>query len=301
MIRLDRLSGNTQGAIWMLVSVAGATVMTVAIRVLAPEVHTAMLAFLRSVIGLVFVIPFLMRRRDSVKRIRFTSPMAHFIRGMFLVYAINAGFYGVWHLPLATATILFFTAPIFATLLAQIVLGEPVGPRRWSAIAAGFLGALIVLRPGFGEINLAMLAALSSSLSFAIALTIGTRISAKDGPDSVFVSSNSVIALGTLPPALFFWYLPDQLWVWVGIGVLVISSVVRTYADIYAYAKGEAGFVAPFNYLRLLTVGGIGYLWFDEVITWPTVLGGAVIIGSTLYISLREAKLNRARSVPKPP
>jgi len=287
------LSPNAQGALWMLASVLGATAMTLSVRVLAPDLHTAMLAFLRSALALVFVLPFLWRARGTGRNLQFRAWHLHLLRGALIAVALNAGFYAIWQLPMATATILFFMAPVYATVLAQLLLSERVGPRRWSAIGAGVLGALIILRPGFQEVSLGMAAALVSSLAFACTLIIGKIAAARDTADSVFVSSSVVVAAFALPPALFVWEIPGELWQWLVIGVLVAASSLRTYADIRAYAAGEVGFVAPFTYLRLLTVGIAGYVWFGEVVDAATLLGGAVIIAATLYISLREAQLRR--------
>ena len=190
-------------------------------------------------------------------------------------------------------TILFFLAPVFATAFATLFVGERVGPRRWAAVAAGCLGAAVILRPGHGVLDPAMLVALVSSLAFAGSLIIGRQASRADGSDAVFVSSTLVAAVVTLPPALLVWDLPAGSLAWGVLGLLVLGSGLRTYADIRAYAVGDAGFIAPFSYLRLLTIGAAGYLWFDEVIDTPTIAGGAIIVGATLYISLRETRLRR--------
>jgi drug/metabolite transporter (DMT)-like permease len=278
----------------MLASVLGATVMTVSIRYLTPEFHTAMLAFLRSALAALLVIPFLWRARVRAVPIRYSRPWLHLLRGLMVGVALNTGFYAIWKLPLATATILFFTAPVFATAFAALFAGERVGVRRWSATLAGLLGAAVILRPGATEIEPAMIIALVSSLAFAGSLILGRRLSAADGSDAVFVSSSLVVVLATLPPALFAWSLPGALWQWGILGLLVLASGGRTYADIRAYAVGDAGFLAPFSYLRLLTIGVAGYVLFAEVIDEWTIAGGAIIIGAALYIAVRERQLRRS-------
>lgn len=298
MIPADRLTPNAQGALWMLGSVAAATGMTVAVRLLAPELHTSMLAFLRSVFSAVLALPFLIGARARGTPLRFSLWKLHVLRGALIGIALNAGFYAIWNLPMATATILFFMAPVFATALATLFMNEAVGPRRWSAIAAGFVGAVIILRPGVKAFDPAMLAALLSSVAFASTLILGRRIAQADGTDAVFVSSSTVVVLFTLPPALLVWELPATVALWGLVGVLVICSSVRQYADIRAYSAADAGFIAPFSYLRLLTIGAIGYVWFDETVDAWTIAGGAVIVGATLYISLREARLRRRTAGP---
>lgn len=293
---LPRLSGNLRGALWMLASVAGATAMTVLVRALSADLSSPMIAFLRSVGALVFLAPLLLPRRDAAPR-RITRPALHLMRGGLVAVALNCGFYAISALPMATATILFFLAPVFSTALAPVMVGERVGPRRWAAVAAGFAGALIVLRPGFAAVEPAMLVAAASSLCFATALLIGKRASAIDGSATVFASTAAISALLTLPPALFVWGLPPGWLAWLAVAGLAAASSLRGYADIRAFAEGEASFVAPVSYLRLPSVGLAGWLLFGETVDGWTLLGGGVIAGSTLYILYRERRAAR----PAPP
>ncbi|TVQ58060.1 MAG: DMT family transporter [Rhodobacteraceae bacterium] len=288
------LSANLRGGLWMLVSVAGATGMTVFVRIASTEMTTPMVAFLRSALGLLFLAPLLLRASPTAG-LAMRRPWLHGLRGALIAVALNCGFYAVAVLPVATATILFFLAPIFATALAPVMVGETVGVRRWSAIGVGFLGALVVLRPGAQPIDAGVVAAGVSSLCFATALLIGKTMSAEDGSDAVFASSTVLAAVFTLPPALLFWRLPTEVWLWGALMALAAASALRGYADIRAMAAGEASFVAPISYLRLPAVGLAGWLLFDEAVDAWTWGGGAVIAAATLYIVLREARLKRSR------
>ncbi len=288
---------NPRAALWMLASVAAATVMTVLVRELTPEMHTRMIAFLRSFVALAFLLPLLVRR-DALARLRVRRPWLHLLRGALIAVALNSGFYAIWKLPLATATILFFLAPIFSTLLAPLMVGERVGPRRLIAVAVGFGGALVVLRPGVAPIDAGTAAAVLSSLCFAVSLLLGKIAGAHDGHDAVFFSSAVISALLTLPPALTTWHLPSEGWIWLAVLGLALASSLRGYADIRAFAIGEAGYIAPVSYLRLPSVGAVGYLIFGERVDFWTLLGGAIIAGATLYIVLREAALRRAGTPP---
>ncbi|MGF1658232.1 MAG: DMT family transporter [Rubrimonas sp.] len=294
MPALSTLSPNLRGALWMLASVLGATGMTVFVRMLSDEMHTAMIAFLRSAAGLLFLAPLLLRADGGRGALTMRRPSAHLLRGALIAAALNMGFYAIWKLPIAIATILFFLAPIFSTALAPSMAGEKVGPRRWAAVLAGFLGALIVLRPGLAPFEPAMLAALGSSLCFALALMIGKRLSAEDGSDAVFATSALLTAALTLPPALLAWEVPQALWLWGLVLALAAMSSLRGYADIRAFAVGEASVVAPVSYLRLPAVAVAGWLMFGETLDLWGLVGGAVIVGATLYIMLRERSAARA-------
>lgn len=289
---LHDLSDNLRGALWMLASVAGATGMTIMVRELSPALHSAMIAFLRSAVGLVFLVP-LFLRSDALARLRMHRPWLHLLRGGLIALALNTGFYAIWKLPVATATILFFLAPVFSTMLAPLMVGERVGPQRWSAVALGFVGALVVLRPGAEGLDLASLAAVGSSLLFAVSLLLGKIMSREDGSDAVFLSSALVTVLLTLPMAVPTWTWPSAVWVWVALLALAASSSLRGYADIRAFAVGEASFVGPVSYLRLPAVGFAGWWLYGERIDALTLVGGGIIAGSTLWIMLRESRLGR--------
>ncbi len=286
-----RRADNLSGAGWIVLSCAGATVMTVAIRYLSVDLDSRMIAYLRSALGLWILLPWLID--GSWRALRFSRPWLHALRGALMAGALNFGFYAISAMEMATVTILFFLAPIFATALAGPMLGETVGLRRWAAVGAGFLGALIILRPGVVGLDWAALAAVASAACFSVSLLLSKTLGSADGARSVLISSTAVAVVLTLPIAAPVWALPSTAEIWFWVGVLVLSSSLRMYADIRGYAIGEAGFLAPFSYLRLLFVGVAGWLLFAEAPDAFTIAGGAVIAGATLYIAHREARLNK--------
>ena len=138
------LSDNLRGAMWILGSVVAGTIMSVGIKILSPEIHTMQITFLRCLIGLFLVLPFVLPRRGASppvgpatasRRLSRRWPL-HLLRGLLATVAINCGYYSLSVIPLATVTVIFFTAPLFITLLAVPFLGEKVGWRRWSATPA---------------------------------------------------------------------------------------------------------------------------------------------------------------------
>ncbi|MEM9813580.1 MAG: DMT family transporter [Pseudomonadota bacterium] len=286
---------NLKGLLWLLVSVIGASVMAVAVRELSASLDTRMMVLLRSIITLGALIPALAWPGLRRRALRMTRPGLHLVRGLLIGGATHAGFFALAHLPLATATVLFFTAPIFATLLTGPIQGERVGRRRWSAVAAGFIGALIILRPSPAGFEPATLAALGSSLAFAIALLLSRRVAEADGPAAAYLSSVVITFLITLPIMPGAWGWPNSFGVWVVAAVMIASGTIRGVADIQAYRHGEAAILGPVTYLRLVFVGGAGYLLYDEVPDGATWAGAAIIIGAALYIARREAILGQNR------
>jgi len=284
---------SLRGIIWALISVVGASLMSLAVRGVALEVDSRMVVMARagitSIILLLAIIPFTGLRRQ----LRFSRPWTHLLRGLLIGVSTNMGFYTLVHIPLATATVLFFTAPIFATVLGALLHGERVGPRRIIASAAGFLGALVILRPGLEAFHPAMLSALGSSALFAVALTLSRGLANADGAFATYFSSVLLTVAVTLPIALPVWDIPTGAWTWVAVAILVVTSAMRGVADIQAYRFADAAVLAPIAYLRLVFIGFGAWLIFDENVDTATWIGAAIIISATFYITRREAALNR--------
>lgn len=291
---------NMGGAAWMLLSVLSATVMTLAVREMASGLDSRMVVLLRSGGILLCALP-LLAWPAFRRQIRFSNPRLHLIRGGIIAVSTQMGFYAIGHLPLTTSTILFFTAPIFATLLSIPLNGESVGPRRWGAMAMGFLGAVIILRPGAEGFQIAMVSALGSSVLFATALALSRGIAQADGPTSSFLSSIALTALVALPLAWPVFELPSGAWDWGLLALLLISSSGRGVGDLQSYRLGDSSVMGALSYSRLVLIGGAAWLLFGEVPDRYTLIGGAVIIGSTLYLAQREAAAARARPGPKAP
>jgi len=277
---------NLKGVTWLLVSVVGASAMSVAVKGLGGAIDSRMIVTLRAGCTLLLILP-LIPFVPQFRSMRFTRPWLHLWRGAAIAFATHLGFYALIEIPLATAAVLFMTAPIFATVLSVIIHGEAVGPRRWSAVAAGFIGAIIILRPEAG-VHPAMLMALLSSALFAMALTMSRAVATADGAPAAYVSSVAVTVLISLPLAAPVLAIPSGALAWGLLAIVLIGGVMRGIADIQAYRYAEAAILAPVTYLRLVLIALAGYLFFDEVPDTATYLGAAIIILSTLYIARRE-------------
>lgn len=284
---------NLRAVIWALVSVVGASLMSLAVRGVVLEVDSRMVVMFRAgITGLIIVAAIILFSRLR-RNLQFSRPWLHLLRGILIGVSTNLGFYTLANIPLATATVLFFTAPIFATILGALIHGERVGPRRIAASVAGFIGALVILRPGFEAFHPAMLTALGSSALFAVALTLSRGLANADGALSTYFSSVVITVLVTLPIAIPVWDYPSSPITWLAVSIVVVTSALRGIADIQAYRYGEAAILAPIAYLRLVLIGVGAWLLFDEGIDRATMLGAVIIIGSTLYIARREAKLRK--------
>jgi S-adenosylmethionine uptake transporter len=294
-----RTPGPMRGALFMMVSAMSFALMAGTIRHLADHMHPFEIAFFRNLVSLVLMAPWVLR--TGFAGLQTSSIRKYGLRGLASIIAMLCWFYGLATMPIAEATALSFTAPIFASIGAIFFLGERMGVRRWGAIVVGFTGAMIILRPGIASISLSSLVVLGGSAAVACSI-IMVKILSRTEPSSLIVAYMGIYLVPmSLVPALFFWTAPiGSDWLW-----LIFIGVVATAGQLgitHAYAATEATVVLPFDYARLPFAALIAYLAFDESPDLWTWVGAAVIAGSAIYIARREANLARARrKSPSPP
>ena len=284
---------NWRGLKWMLVSVLASSAMTLAARFASQDMDSRMVVLARGGLTLMAMLALFALSSNLRRKLQFTDVRAHLIRGILIALSTQMGFYTISVIPLATTTVLFFTAPIFATLLAILIHGETIGPRRIGAIAVGFAGVLIILRPGFDTLELGLITAIGSSLTFAMALTMSRNLSNADGPISTYFSSVVIMVIVSVPIAAPVFTLPELPATWLALIALVVTSSIRGIGDIEAYRHADAALLTPITYLRLVFIGLGAYAFFDETIDHPTLIGAAIIISATLYIAQRERAVQR--------
>jgi drug/metabolite transporter (DMT)-like permease len=288
------LTPNLRGAFWMLASAVGFTAMTTLIKFLGDDYPAALQTFYRQLAGVIVLLPLI--ARDWRGAFRTTRPGIIIFRSSAGVLALILGFYAYQKLPLADANALSFTRTLWLVPLAAFVLREPIGPLRIGAALVGFLGVLIMLRPGAGGVEAWLgwpqAAALASSLLFALTIT-GMKVMTRDHSPFVLLVYAAVLGLVfAIPPALFVWRwptLPD-------LGLLTAMGVIGTLtqgAYIKGMQSGEAAVMAPIDYTRLVFAVGAGFLLFHEIPKPATVLGAVIVVASTLFISWREYRQAR--------
>ena len=285
------MSANFQGALWIVASCLGATIMSLGLKGLAGEIHSTQIVLIRCLIGLLVIMPLL--AREGFQTLKSQQLKLHLIRGICAAVAINLGFYSLTILPLATATVLFFAAPLFVTLFAIPLLQEKVGWRRMLATLVGFIGTIIVINPGFSGFDVRLLIPVCSSVFFAVSLILNKQLSKTDSPAVMMFYIFLSVTIISSPLAVANWTTPTFSQWQILIFIVSLFATSRTYFDIKAYSIGEASFVAPFQYLRILFIGIAAYLVFGEIIEVNVLIGALVIISSTFYIAQREFRLKR--------
>jgi drug/metabolite transporter (DMT)-like permease len=292
----DRLPAVTQGGLYMVGSCAGFAVMMALVRLVSAEIHPFVAAFFRSLFGLAFMLPWLaVAGVDKLRRGRLAM---HALRSALGLAAMLSLFMALSLMPLADATALTFTAPLFATLGAALLLGERVRLRRWTATLVGFAGALVILKPGAATFQPSALLALTAAALIAGAMLSIKSLSRTEHPNAIVIIMGLMMTPASLIPALFVWTTPTTAtFAW-----LIVLSAAATVGQLCltrAFAAAEASAVLPFDFARLVFVAILGLVIFGERPDATTWLGAAVIVAASVYIARREARLGRLR--PQPP
>ncbi|MDC1033374.1 DMT family transporter [Candidatus Pelagibacter sp.] len=216
------------------------------------------------------------------------KPKLQIIRGLILLIANICFFYSISVISLAKALTLAFVAPLIVTAFSPMFLGEKVGFRRWSAVVIGFVGSLVVIRPGFVEINLASLAALGTGIMYGFYLIITRKLSTSDNPLLTLLLTGIVGAVIITCVMPFVWVKPT-LNQWSMMAAIGVFACIGHLFLILSLKYADASKLAPFSYFEIITNIIIGYYFFNDFPDNWTFLGLLIIVLSGIYISRRES------------
>ncbi|HLU14183.1 MAG TPA: DMT family transporter [Arenimonas sp.] len=284
-------AGQLRRAVLLMVaSTVAFGLMAVCIRLASSQLHPFEIAFFRNFFGLVFVLPLLFRHGPGI--LRTNKLWLYITRCLIGIASMLAGFWAIVHLPLAQAVALSYSTPLFVTIGAVLVLGEVVRARRWTAVAVGFIGMLLIVRPGTDAFTAASLVAVGAAVaSGSVAISI-KFLSRTEHPDTIVLYTTLIWVPMSLLPALAVWETPAGItWLWI-----VLAGFLGSTGHMFwtrALKLGDASLLTPISFLQIVVVSVAGWALFGEVLDRWTVLGAAVIFGSNVYIARREAKLAR--------
>jgi len=267
--------------------------MHTAVRHVGQQLPISEVVFFRNLFGLLAIAPLVLR--EGVGRLRTRKPGLHLLRSCTGILAMWLWFYALSVVPVAEATALSFSSVIFGSIAAAVLLGERMRLRRWSAVVIGFLGALLILRPGFQEMSLGLLAVLASSVFWALALIQVKHLSRFDTVVCIVALNQFLLTVFSALPALAVWQTPTPA----QLGVLMLIGVCATAGHLMmttAFKWGEASAVFPVDFARLIWAAAAGFVFFGEAPDVWTWTGGAIIFASTAYITYREARLRRSET-----
>lgn len=260
-------------------------------RYLATEYNTVLVVMVRYWFFAAFVVALSASRKGGVRRVAATSqPLLQILRGVLLVAEICVMVIAFVKLGLVASHAVFTSYPLLVAALSGPILGEKVGPRRWAAIGVGFVGVLIILRPGFSVFAPEALIPLLSALMFAVYGLLTRYVARKDSAETSFFWTGVAGAVAITLIGPFFWepILGNDWWI---MGLLCLTGAGGHYLLIRAYEVAEASTVQPFAYFQLVFAASIGLTVFGESIDLWIVLGAGLIIGSGLFTLWRERQL----------
>lgn len=265
--------------------------VTATVKHSAQGLPAAESAFLRYVLGIVFLIPMLKPLRNA--KLTGRQKKLFWIRGFAHSLAIILWFHAMTRITIAEVTAMNYMTPIYITIGAALFLGERLASRRMIAIAAGFVGALIILRPGFRELSDGHFAMIGAAVFFAVSYLTAKRM-ADEVPAAVVVAMLSItVTICLLPFAAAVWQtptLPQVFWMF----VVATFATAGHYTMTLAFAEAPVSVTQPFVFLQLVWSVLTGAIFFAEPADGWVVLGGAVIVGATTFIAIREAMLRRS-------
>ena len=215
-------------------------------------------------------------------------------RSVLVLLATGCMFFALGFMPLADAVAITFAGPLLIVALSAVLLRESVGPRRWGAVIFGFIGMLVIIRPGAGTFQIAALLPVAVALFYALYQIITRHLSHKSDPLSMLFYTALVGALVTSAIIPFDWTTPSlrQLGMLIAIGFL---GGLGHYAIIVAYERSETSLVAPFAYTEIVWATLLGLMFFDDFPDLFTFLGTAIIIASGVYVVGRERKTQNTK------
>ncbi len=257
------------------------------VKFLSPEYATLQLVWFRYAGQLLFINSLFMPARGwALYRTR--HPVIQATRSLLLLASTVMAWEALSHISLATVTAIGFLAPILVVALAAPLLGERVGWGRWAAVLASFGGALVIIRPGFGDTHWAMLLVIGSAMSYALYQVLTRKIAGRDSPETSAAHGALVATVLISLVAFAEWRTPEGLLDWLLHLSLGLFTGFGHYLLARAYRAAPAPVISPFGYMQLVAATVLGYLLFSHLPDIWTVVGSAIIIASGIVIGLRS-------------
>ena len=263
--------------------------MAVSIRLASEHLHAFEIAFFRNFFGLIAALPLLLHHGPGLLRTK--QLPKYLVRCVIGIVSMLASFWAISQMPLAEAVSLAYSTPIFVTIAAVLLLGEVVRGRRWAAVALGFIGVLIIVRPGAETFQMGSLAAVFAAVLSAIVAIQIKQLSRTEPADAIVLYTTLLWVPMSLLPAVFVWEWPQGItWLWV-----IAAGVLGTGGHMLwtrALKLGDVSALTPISFAQLPVVVLAGWILFGETLDRWTFVGAAIILGSNAYIAHREAVLS---------
>jgi drug/metabolite transporter (DMT)-like permease len=286
--KFARAPNPLRGMAYMLACGFAFAAMNAIIRYMSADLHPLEIAFFRSLFGLLAFAPAFIRH--GIEPLRTGRPAMHLLRGSLNVVSMTLFFTAISLVPLAKVAALGFSAPLFATVLAVVLLGEAIHARRIVALIVGFAGTMIILRPGYGGMDLGAVLVLISSLGYATGLIVIKSLTRTESSTTISIYAMLFTTPATFLLALSVWQAPT----WSQLAWMAAIGGIGSLAHL-AFAEAvkavDITVVMPIDFTKLIWSAIIGYLVFAEVPDAWTWVGGTVIFSAVIYIAYREKRV----------
>jgi len=280
----------------MLASTAFFGLMAVVIRLASATLPTFEIAFFRNLFGLLALLPILLHGGATLRTRQLPR---YLLRSVIGIGSMLAGFWAIGHLPLSQAISLSYSTPLFVTIAAVLWLGEQVRWRRWAAVIIGFIGVLVIVRPGSSSFTAGSLVAVAAALLSAVVAIQIKQLSRVDPADTIVFYTYLFWVPLSLIPALFVWEWPHGItWLW--LACIGLAGTGGQLLWTRALRLGDVSALTPISFMQLPIVAVAGYLLFDESISRWTLLGATIIFAANAYIAHREVALSRSAATSAP-
>jgi drug/metabolite transporter (DMT)-like permease len=287
---------TTQALLLMLASMMCFAMMNTIISVLADRVHSGQMVLIRNAVSLLMVLTIATYQQRRVPHFPTKRLKGHLGRATAGLIAMQLWFHSCTIMPVTLVTALSFTTPIFATMLAILLLGERAGWRRWSAMAISFIGVLIILHPDASGVDAKVAFVLLSSAMMAVAGTFVKSLSRTESPETIVFYMALVMTPLSIPYGLYQWQ-PLSFGEWYEILLIAILSTTAQLMMARAYQRAEMVVLLPLDFTRLLFTSLFAYLAFGEILDANAWFGASLIVISTIYIAHRESVRGRSRKI----
>ncbi len=280
-----RAQNNLLGLMLAILGSGAWAAMAAIGKLIGMKLPPFMAAFLYNLISFLILVPWIIYA--GPRQLRTAALGKQIMRALAFSAGVLSWFWALPLVQLADMTALSFTSSLFVPLGAVFILGEPSKTWRWVALAFGFGGMLIILRPGFGEVSIGMLLLIFSSLAMATMRLISKIIMRRDTPMVLIVWQAGLIALFTLPAALAQWQWPT-LEQFLLLAAMALSGTLQQIFAAWSIRLADFGVIEPVNFLRLVWGVALGLAIFGDIPSITTLTGGCVLIVTVLYITRRE-------------
>ncbi|MGR3622635.1 DMT family transporter [Pseudophaeobacter sp.] len=280
------MSNNTKGILWALLAAALFSIVIAMAKVAVVDYHVLQILFFRQIVVFLSSLPDIAKSFPNSLKTRRPGIHAARLTGAFT--ALSCGIWAVSVLPLTTATTLGFAQVFFVALLALAFLNEAVGAHRIGAVLIGFIGVIVVMRPGVdGLFDVHALIPLLGAAGAAVAVTLVRKLSQTESTATLLVYQSVFVGALAGIPLIWLWVTPD-LFGWLFLFAMGVLATVGQWVGIRALRLGEASVVGSMEYSKLIFAAVLGFVLFNEIPDRYTVLGACVIVGSSIYIFRRE-------------